>query len=78
MIALKTGIIDDLFAFIDLVNEKFGYLKEAFANVTLGDLAEIYDKITKEEAITATLNKIANDKVRVHVYRSFENQAVHR
>lgn len=25
MIALKTGIIDDLFAFIDLVNEKFGY-----------------------------------------------------
>ena len=31
--------------------DKVGYLKEAFANVTLGDLAEIYDKITKEEAV---------------------------
>ena len=30
--------------------DKVGYLKEAFANVTIGDLAEIYDKITKEEA----------------------------
>ena len=31
--------------------DKVGYLKEAFANVTLGDLTEIYDKITKEEAV---------------------------
>ena len=31
--------------------DKVGYLKEAFANVTVGDLTEIYDKITKEEAV---------------------------
>ena len=31
--------------------DKVGYLKEAFANVTIGDLTEIYDKITKEEAV---------------------------
>ena len=31
--------------------DKVGYLKEAFGSVTIGDLAEIYDKITKEEAL---------------------------
>ena len=31
--------------------DKAEYLKEAFGSVTIGDLAEIYDKITKEEAL---------------------------
>nr|DAN90191.1 MAG TPA: Protein of unknown function (DUF3164) [Caudoviricetes sp.] len=36
LIALKTGIVDDLFAFIDLVNEKFGYRRGGKkGNVTL-------------------------------------------